>query len=68
MNGAYGLLIVNVIFGGPAWNYVLANWFGKDVPWYTDWFCGLLSGHFAIIVWVPTVLLKMCGVPMPLFG
>jgi hypothetical protein len=60
--------LLNVTLGGVLFDYCLQSYFGKDIPWYGDAACGLVTAEFVLPFAIVAFILKLCGVASPFFG
>lgn len=60
-------VVLAIVLNGLLFDYNLMMYFGKDVPWYTDAFCGTLTNFVNLSAAVVAFVLDCCGVASPFF-
>jgi hypothetical protein len=64
---SFFLFLFNITVGSLCFDYCLWTYFGKDIPWYGDVVCGLVTGQFIVPFTIVAFVLQLCGVETPFF-
>lgn len=60
-------IILALLFCMFLFDYNLMMYFGKDIPWYADMLCGVISNAINLPFAVVAFVLDCCGVATPFF-
>lgn len=50
-----------------AFQYSVMVWFGKDLPTWVDWLCGLLLMESMLVIWVVSLIADFVAESTPIF-
>lgn len=65
---AISMITAALTLAGVLFDYNLATFFDKDIPWYLDVVAGVCASPVNIPAAVLGLVLVACGVPTPIFA